>query len=219
VKLGEDDLRKSDDKIDFASKYGHQAFKKWYYTAMIGFKSQFTEGYDYPNDSFAISNLFAPAYLLFTLGIDYKPSENFNLLISPLTSKTTMVFDEDLANAGSFGVDPAEYDTSGIIVTKKGKQIRHEIGAYLKMFFKKDIVENVNFNTKLELFSGYLDEPSNIDVNWETKIEMKVNKFLSASIITNLIYDHDILITDKDGNIGPRTQFKEVLGVGFSYKF
>jgi len=89
----------------------------------------------------------------------------------------------------------------------------------MKLIFIKVIMENVSFNTKLELFSNYLEETENIDVNWETKIEMKINKFLSASIVTNLIYDHDIIIADKDGHIGPRTQFKEVLGIGFSYKF
>jgi hypothetical protein len=33
-----------------------------------------------------------------------------------------------------------------------------------------------------------------------------------------LIYDDDIDIRDSKGNIGPRTQFKSVLGLGISYK-
>ncbi|MFC1732682.1 DUF3078 domain-containing protein, partial [candidate division KSB1 bacterium] len=217
VKLGEENVRKSDDKIDFASKYGQLATGKWYYTAMLGFKSQFTDGFNYPNDSVAISRLLAPAYLLYTLGMDFKPNDNFSLLISPITGKTTIVNDQALADAGAFGVDPLEIDAFGNVT--KGKKIRNEFGAFLKMFFKKPVMENVNFQTKLELFSSYTKEPQNVDVNWETMIEMKINKFLTASINTNLIYDHDIQITDKDGNKGPRTQFKEVFGIGISYKF
>jgi len=77
----------------------------------------------------------------------------------------------------------------------------------------------------VDLFSNYLHNPQNIDVNWQVLINMKVNKFLSASITTHIIYDDDIMIPldrNEDGiteGKGPRTQFKEVLGVGLSYKF
>ena len=86
-------------------------------------------------------------------------------------------------------------------------------------------MKNVNLQTKLELFTNYTEEPTHVDVNWEVLIAMKVNKFISATISTQLLYDHDIDIavdTDGDGVIdaaGPRTQFKEVLGIGLSYKF
>jgi hypothetical protein len=86
-------------------------------------------------------------------------------------------------------------------------------------------MKNVNFQNKLELFTNYSEEPANIDVNWEILIALKVNKFISATISTQLIYDHDVDISvdsDNDGNIeavGPRAQFREVLGVGLTYKF
>jgi len=80
-------------------------------------------------------------------------------------------------------------------------------------------MENITVSSRLSLFSNYANNPQNIDVNWETLIELKVNRFISATIATHLIYDDDIAIQDRDGNTGPRTQFKEVIGVGFSYKF
>ena len=86
-------------------------------------------------------------------------------------------------------------------------------------------MENVLFQTKLDLFTNYLKEPQNIDVNWENLIVLKVNKFITASISTQLIYDNDIQINvDSNGDgaidaVGPRVQFKEVVQVGFSYKF
>ncbi|MES2286637.1 MAG: DUF3078 domain-containing protein [Bacteroidota bacterium] len=218
--------RKNEDKIDLSSKYGRYAFlEHWYYSALVNFKSQFDDGYNYPNDSVVISRFMAPAYLLGAIGIDYKPNNYLSLFISPITSKTTFVNDQRLADAGAFGVDKAEYDSVSVKI-KDGKLLRTELGGYLRFTYKKDIVKNVNFSTKLELFSNYLDNPQNIDVNWEVLIGMKVNKYLSANISTQMIYDHDIPVPVereingiKEMGAGPRLQFKEVLSVGFSYKF
>jgi hypothetical protein len=218
LKQGKDDVRKTDDKIDLLSKYGREASGNWYYAGLLSFKTQMAPGYNYPDDSVVISRFFAPAYALIAVGMDYKPSDNLNLFISPLSGKFTFVNDQTLANAGAFGVTPAEYNDMGTLI-KAGKKSRAEIGGYLRFLYKKDIVENVSLQNKLDLFSNYLDKPQNIDINWEVLISMKVNKFITATIATQLIYDHDIQITDKDDRTGPRTQFKEVFAVGFSYKF
>lgn len=203
---------KTDDRIDLLSKYGYQAAKFWYYTGLVSFKTQMTPGYNYPNTVDKISDLFSPAYLLFSLGMDYKPSPVLSVYLSPLTVKTTIVSDDALSAAGAFGVDP-------------GKKFRAEPGAYANILFKKDeIVKNVNFQSKLDLFSNYLHNPQNVDVSWENLIVMKVNKFLSATVTTHLLYDDDILIKVGQDNLGDpilgkRVQFKEVIGVGFTYKF
>jgi hypothetical protein len=224
LQQGSADLRKTDDKIDFTSKYGQKASKNWYYAGLVNFKSQMTAGYNYPDDSTEISNFMAPAYTLVAIGMDYRPSDIFTLFLSPLTMKTTFVNDQTLANAGAYGVDPAEYNDLGIL-TVPGKNIRSEYGGYLRAQFKKDIMENVNLQSKLELFSNYVENPDHIDVNWEVLIAMKVNKYISATISTQLIYDHDVDIAiDNNGDdiidqVGPRTQFKEVLGIGLAYKF
>ncbi|MBL4592226.1 MAG: DUF3078 domain-containing protein [Flavobacteriales bacterium] len=224
LQQGGDAARKTDDKIDFTSKYGQKAFKNWYYAGLINFKSQMSAGYNYPDDSTKISNFMAPAYVLGAIGMDYKPNDNFTLFLSPLTMKMTIVNDQTLADAGAFGVAPAEFDILGNVTTP-GKTIRSEYGGYMRAMFKKDIMKNVNFQTKLELFSNYSEEPDHVDVNWEVLIAMKVNKYISATISTQLLYDHDIDISvdsNDDGIIdavGPRTQFKEVIGVGISYKF
>jgi hypothetical protein len=218
LQQGKTDARKTDDKIDLTSKYGHKAFKNWYYAGLVNFKSQMTTGYNYPDDSTKISDFLAPGYLLGAIGMDYKPSEVFTLFISPINMKMTLVNDQPLADAGAFGVEPAVLDTAGNVITK-GENYRAEYGGYLRALLKKDIMKNINLQTKLELFSNYAEEPGNIDINWEVLISMKVNKFISATISTQLLYDHDIDIIDNNGNVGPRTQFKEVLGVGLNYKF
>ena len=212
LQQGKTNVIKSDDKIDFNSKYGRYAFKHWYYTGLVNFKSQFAPGYNYPNDSVVISRFLAPAYVLASIGMDYKPNDHFSLYISPITQKITIVNDSKLNAVGAFGVD-------------SGSVIRSEFGGYLRMQYNKDVFTNVNFKTKLELFTNYAHNPQNIDVNWECLLSMKVNKYISATVSTQMVYDDDIKIAvdkNNDGVVeanGPRVQFKEVLGIGFSYKF
>jgi hypothetical protein len=211
--------QKSDDKFEFNSKYGQKASKSWYYAALINFKTQLAPGYNYPNDSVIISNFLAPAYLLGALGMDFKPNNSFTCFIAPVTGKVIMVNNTDLANAGNFGVDPAVRDDSGNVITP-GKKTKLEFGGYLRISYRKDIMENINLTTKADFFSNYMQDPQNIVVNWETLISMKINKYISATLSNQLIYDDKVKIKINDqGDQGPRTQFKELFGLGFSYKF
>jgi hypothetical protein len=228
TRLGEEGvLQKTDDRIEINSKVGHKTpLINTYWAAMANFRTQWDAGYDYSQDpSPLISNPFAPAYIIAGLGIDYKPSKDFTVYISPITSKTTIVNNQRLANAGSFGVKKAVYDTDGTTVLTEGEMMRYEVGGFFKMQYAKELMTNVKFSTKLDLFSNYLNNPQNIDVNWETLIGMKVNKFLSASLSTNLIYDDDIRLAvdrnddGKDDGTGPRIQFTEVFALGIQFQF
>jgi hypothetical protein len=221
IKQGKDEkFRKTDDKIDILSKYGRQAFKNFYYSALMNFKTQMTPGYNYPNDSTKISDLFAPAYLTLALGLDYKPNPYFSAFFAPVTGKFTFVTDKQLSDQGAFGVKP-------------GEASRSEFGGYIRAIysrndFKSELLKNVSFTTKIDLFSNYFENPQNIDVSWETLIAMKVNKYLSFNFNTHLIYDDNTSVPfdkNNDGNIETGesirslVQFKEIFGVGLSYKF
>ena len=215
---------KTDDKIEFTSKYGKKAFKNFLYAGLVNFKSQFDAGYNYPNDSVRISDFLAPGYITAALGLDYKQGDKLSVFFAPLTGRITLVKSTTLADAGAFGVDPAVYDTTGELISH-GKSIKKEFGGYIRIYLKKDLIKNVNLQMKLDLFSNYIKKPENLDVSWEVLISMKVNKFISATLSTQLLYDDDVIIKldkNNDGIIdvnGPRTQFKEILAVGFSYKF
>lgn len=205
-------FRKTDDKIDFLSKYGKKAFTNFYYAGLVNFKTQFAPGYNYSTNKI-ISRFLAPGYLLGAVGMNYKPNAYFNAFLSPATGKITFVMDEELSAMGAFGVE-------------KGKKMKNEFGGYARMIyskndFKGDFLKNISLTSKLDLFSNYLKDPQNVDVSWENLIGMKVNKFITVSIMTHLLFDADVKFdTNNDGKPDKtKVQFKEILGVGFSYKF
>lgn len=203
---------KTDDKVDLMSKFGYRAFKSWYYAALFNVKTQMTPGYKLPTDTVKISNFLAPAYVIAAIGMDYKPDNHLSVFIAPLTAKWTIVNDPVLSAAGAFGVNPGE-----ILKTEFGGYIRF---IYTKNNFTAPFLKNISFTTKLDLYSNYLKDPQFIDVNWETLIAMKVNKYITISLITHLIYDFDIkFVSDVTGDPVDKVQFKEIFGVGFSYKF
>jgi hypothetical protein len=222
-------MRKNEDKLELNAKFGKKAKGKFYYAGLMNFRTQFAPGFNFPDDSTIISDFMAPAFLSLALGFDYKPNDWFSLFLSPATGRSTFVLNQSLANAGQFGVKPAIRDSSGNIVAE-GEKIRLEFGAYLRARLQKDVAKNVSIISNLQLFNNYTDPISeqrqNIDVNWETILLIRANKWLTTSVFTNLIYDHDVQVPVKrivngvevDGT-GPRTQFKEVLGVGISFKF
>lgn len=213
LKQGSAGYRKTDDKIDLLSKYGQKAFKNFYYAALLNFKTQMQPGYNYIDETAGerISDFLSPGYLLLALGLDYKPNGYFSAFIAPLTSKITFVMDEALSETGAFGVTP-------------GANSRSELGGYFRMIyskndFKNEILKNVSFTSKLDLFSNYAHNPQNVDVSWETLIALKVNKYIGVNFNTHLLYDDDIKIPADGKMVGSKTQFKEIFGVGLSYKF
>lgn len=203
---------KTDDKIEFLTSFGREAFGKWYYTTTGAFRSQFAPGYNYPNDSTVISRFMAPGYVTLSIGLENKIKETFTIFISPVAAKLTFVMDTSLSNQGAFGVD-------------KGKNLRQEYGGSMRVLYSIPIMENVNYATQLDLFSNYAKNPGNVDVIWTNLLAFKVNKFITTSISTSLVYDDDITIKEDKNNDGvfevngPRTQFKEIFNLGLQYRF
>lgn len=208
---------KTDDRIDLSSTFGYEFKKNWLVTATTGFKTQMMNGYLNPTDSLRSSAFMAPGYFSAAIGIEYAPTKHLNVFLSPLALKYTFVNDQRLADEGQYGMQKAELDGLGNVVIGTGKRFRQEYGAYFRFIFNKELIKNIEMKSRLELFSNYIHKPQNIDVNAEVIFTFKVNSWLSASLQWNLIYDDDIMITDRNGNVGPRTQFKSILGLGVSY--
>jgi hypothetical protein len=196
LKKGKQDWTKSDDKLELTSKYGYQAIKKWYYSVLFNAKTQVTNGYDAEKTDSLISAFAAPMFIVLSVGMDYKPSDIFSAHLSPLSGKLTIVGKNTLSDAGRYGVDP-------------GDHLRFEFGATAKFMLKKEIIRNIILQSNLQLFQAY-QKGASLDVDWDVNINMKINKYISASIIGQLIYDKDQI---------DEIQWKEIFGLGFSYSF
>ncbi|TWI83613.1 Protein of unknown function (DUF3078) [Lacibacter cauensis] len=202
--------RKNDDRIDLLSRYGYQlgdtAKSRWYVSALVNLRTQMTTGYNYtvePKEK--NSNFFAPAYLLVSPGILYKPNAAFDVFLSPVTSRWVIVnaANKDIRRLFNF--------------TDTTKGSINEIGAFLTANLKKDLAKNISLTSRLDLFSNYKNNPQNIDVFWTNTLGFKVNKYIGVSYNFDLIYDHDVKNVKTGGLLG--TQLKSLLGIGFTATF
>ena len=207
---------KTDDKIEFTSLATLKATEHLNYGVELAFRSQFAYGFDYTKDSTQyISKFLAPAYISLGLGIEWVPNPHFSLYFSPITGRITIVNDDYLASIGAFGVN--ELDKNDTVVHTNYAKVRYEFGARAVAKFQYPLAKNIDFNSKLELFSNYLKNPQYIDVDWQNMLVLKVNDWLNCNLSTHLIYDRDIPFYDEN-NVkieGSKVQFKEVLAIGF----
>jgi hypothetical protein len=199
LKSGENGFRKNEDKIEFNTKYGQKAVKNWYYSAQFNLKTQMLQGYDYPSEGprKLKSNFFAPAYIIASVGMDYKPSKKFSVLLSPIAAKYTIVSDTSSIDQTLYGVD-------------KDEKVKKEVGSYVNISHQLEFWEEMKLENKLTLYSNYSERPKNIDIDWELILTMPINQYLSTKFSTHIISDDDT---------GSKVQFKENLSVGVSYRF
>ena len=190
-------FRKTDDRIDITSKYGHQLSKKWYAAALINFNTQALPGYDYTDTvDTKISNFLSPGKVLLSLGLDYRPNADLSIFISPITTRWILKVDTSFYAIEKFGV-PAF------------KKSYNEIGAYITIKYNKAITKWATYTGRLDLFSNYKRNPQNVDVFFTNLLTMKFNKWLGSTISVDMIYDDDIL---------KKTQLKEIFGIGLALK-
>ena len=219
-----EEIKKTDDVIEVISNVGLEKDPKsnWFYSAKFSLNTQLANGYNYPNKEEPISKFLAPGYMFFGLGMEYgRHIERLSFYASPFTLKTTFVLNDDLANRGAFGVDPAIYDLEGNII-KDGKKVRQELGILLTNQFEEEVLENIKINSLLRLYTDYINSFGNIDIEWELNLDMKVNKYVRTTLGSHLRYDNDIkleverneMTNEEHVIVGPKLQWKQILGVG-----
>ncbi len=204
---------KTDDRIELNSKYGYELSPSWYLAALAQFRTQFTEGFN--AEGTRISHLMSPGYLLFGVGMDWKPNDKLSIYMSPATARIVFVTDETLFG----GSDDPDLRVYGVL---NGETTALELGGYLRFQYQTELAENITFLTRGDIFSNYLRDPQNMDVTWETLWNFKVNDWFAATLNTILIYDHDTKLPKVDAEglpyAGPATQFKQTLGLGLTFK-
>lgn len=218
IKSGENGIRKNLDLLETNSKLNHKAFGKFDFSGIMLFKTQLAPGYNYPNDSVQVSKFINPAILTIGLGLDYKPNKNTSINFSPLSYKGTFV--PDTAH-----IDQTKY---GIAYNKKSL---NEPGVSFMITNEYKPSKTVTVINRLQLFTNYINNPQNIDIDWEMIVVANLNWFTDVRFNTHLIFDDDTKTVVLDDNKKPvlrpdgtqmktaRIQFKEMLGFSLVFRF
>lgn len=203
-------IRKTSDRLEINSIAGLQMENSnWYYSYFLNFRTQFDKGYNFGQDPETgrttrteYTQFFSPAYLQTGPGFMWKKEEDFVINIAPATARFIFVDKKFTTTPGYvdgqyFGVD-------------EGETNRFEFGASLSGYFKFNILEDVTMENNVNFYSNYLDKPGNIDIDYLLNLEMGINKYLSANLLFQAIYD--------DNAVGA-FQIREVFGAGINYGF
>ena len=222
MKRGEGKAVKNDDKINISSKAGHQMTSKWYYTAAFLAKTQFSPGYKYSGkDTIRVSDFLAPIYLYLSIGFDYRPSNKFSSVFSPLMGKATFARSDDVEVLSNAGLVETVKDESGndVKVTRKS---RYEFGGGMLFNLNGNLLKNkVSYSSQLELFSNYAKNPQNVDITWALQAKILIYKNISADLRLDIKYDDDQKTIDEETKAqrGAKVQVKNYIGVGLFYEF
>ena len=214
MKNGEEEMRKNEDRFELNSKLGQKAFKHWYYTAQFNMVTQLFNSYEYPQDAERqmVANFMSPGDFTLSLGMDYKPKDNFSLVISPIAGKWTFVRDTTKIDASRYGI------------SEEGKRYKRDAGAQINLSSKmSNLFKIMDLSNEVKLFMSYekkdkyvtVDEEEKrknipLTVNWKMTINFKINYFMSASIYTETVYDE---------SYSRKLQFKENLNLGIKFRF
>ncbi len=218
----EDNIQKTNDRLEILSVVGKQlAESHWYYSGMLNFKTQFDSGFEETEEevdlgtgqTITITNrdrntkFLSPAYLLLGPGMLWKKSDDLKVNFAPATAKFIFVdgqFTDPLDprnrlddNNSYFGVDANE-------------TMKFELGFAVNAYAKFDVMTNITLENILSLYSNYLEDPQNVDIDYTANLNMKINGYISANIAFQAIYDD---------NAVKGFQIREALGIGLTYKF
>ena len=193
--LSEKGYRKTDDRFELNTLLGVKTTKYWFFSFIGNFKTQYTKGFNYKNEpKTLVSEFLSPAYLTFGPGMLWKKSDRLHFNIAPATARYTFVND---FFSGKFGVD-------------EGKNTSFSLGFNFSGFYKFGLMTNIEMENVLTAYSDYLANVGNIDLDYQTNIRFKVNKYVKMQMTFHTIIDD---------NASSRIQFRQLFGLGVNYSF
>jgi hypothetical protein len=192
---GAEKTAKTDDRLEFNSVWGKKAINNWYYSAFFNFKTQMDAGLH--KDGIQLSHFFSPAYFQIGPGMLWKKDHNFSLNLAPATAKLILVHKHFTDFGSSFGV-------------LQGDSSRFEFGTSITTYYKLNVITNVSIENRLNLYSNYLDQPQNVDIDYQMNVIMRINNYMSANVTLQTIYDDNAI---------QAVQVREVFGLGVNFSF
>jgi hypothetical protein len=196
TKLGDQGVRKTDDKIDIESNLTYKAgtYINPYIAATL--KTQFAAGFDYAvKPKTKVSNFFDPAYLTQSAGLGYQPIAQIKTRLgAALREVITSEFNNYADDPKTLAVEKTKVEGGLESVTEVSWQLQ----------------SNLLFTGKLELFDAF----KNFDIiimRSDNTLAAKVSKYLTVNVNVQLIKEPPV----RRGKI----QVKETLAMGLSYAF
>ena len=200
-------VKKTDDRIEINSllgkKFTNNLIGNWSYSSFLNFKTQWTKGFRYSSSNgeeikTELSRFLSPAYIQIGVGLYWRKTKDLWVNFAPGTGRLILVHKDFTRNLE---------DGKTFFGVKRGKNSRFELGASISSYYKVELLENVEMENKLNLYSDYLENPGNIDLDYTITTIMKINKYLTTNLIFQFIYDD---------NSVQRLQVREVMGIGLS---
>jgi hypothetical protein len=193
--LGGRGYRKTNDRLEVNSLLGVKTTNYWFLSFIGNFRTQYTNGFDYSKEPKAVvSGFFSPAYLTFGPGMLWKKSDDLSINIAPATARYTFVSN---SFSGQFGVE-------------EGKNAAFSLGFNLSSYYKLQLMENIEMENIITLYSDYLANVRNVDLDYQTNIRFKVNENIKMHMTFHTIIDD---------NASSRVQFRQLFGLGVNYSF
>ena len=197
-------FKKIDDRIEINSLIGKKFIEKFSFSSFLNFKTQFAKGFKYSNASEdieireEITRFLSPAYLQIGIGVYWKQDNSLWINMAPITGRLILAsrkFTDNLDNGEEYFGIP------------KGEISRFELGASLSAFYKFEVIENIQLEQRINLYSDYLGKAGNIDVDYTITAFMKINDYLSTNLIIQCLYDDNAI---------KRVQLREVFGLAIN---
>jgi hypothetical protein len=197
-------FKKIDDRIEINSLIGKKFIEKFSFSSFLNFKTQFAKGFKYSNPSEDIeikeetTRFLSPAYLQIGVGVYWKENNSLWVNMAPITGRLILAskkFTDNLENGEEyFGVP-------------KGEISRFELGASISAFYKFEVIENIQLEQRINLYSDYLEQAENIDIDYTITAFMKINDYLSTNLIIQCLYDENAI---------KKVQLREVFGLAIN---
>lgn len=202
---GDNSFTKNNDRLEFNSLAGKKMKNNWYYSVYFNMKTQMDRG------AGGINHFFSPAYFQAGPGLLWKKSDNFNVNISPAAAKLIVVHGE-YTEVPNFPLATAAFnEAGGYYGVEANETTRFEVGAAVRGYYKVNLMKNISMENILALYTNYLEDPQNVDVDYTMNLAMQVNKYISANLAFQAIYDDN---AQRNG-----FQIREAFGLGFNYAF
>ncbi len=194
ARLGDQGIRKTDDRIDLESMLTYKMSETLNPYAAATMKTQFAPGYKYSGTGVEtqVSQFFDPAFLTQSAGVVYQPGAAFK-------TRFGLALREVLSSKFGYADDPETLTEIEHSSVNGGLESVSELTLTLD--------DQVSFSSKLEMFSAF-KKIDQVIVRSDNTLAAKVSKYITVMLNVQLLNERAV---------SPRTQIKETLAMGLSY--